>query len=801
MTFIYKGYITRFCKKFIGITLICVTWQAAYSQELTQTIRGIVLDKQSQTPLPGAHVVLLDSTQFIGTATNVDGEFRLENLPIGRISLKVSYTGYEPTLLKNLILTSAKEMVLNIEIEENVVSITEAVVIVKIDKNRPLNDMSTVSARSINIEETQRFAGSFNDPARRAANYAGVNGSNDQRNDIIIRGNSPIGVLWRFEGLDIPNPNHFVVQGTNGGPVSILNNNLLANSDFFTGAFPAEYGNALSGVFDLRLRTGNNEKREFIGQIGFNGAEFLAEGPFSKSSRSSYLISYRYSTLDIFDKIGIDFGTAGIPRYQDLSFKLNFKTKKKGLLTFFGLGGISDISLLASEKEDSDNSFGVEDNEDVIFGTDMGVVGASYLYFFNENMYQKIIVGVSGSRKKVRVDTISATDNSLFNIYNDNSTQDKFTASYLINRKFNSRLTMRSGLIFDRLNLNLNEEVFNNSQNKFLSLKKFKGDSYFARAYIQGRYRFNNKLSVQPGLHFQQYFLNNSASVEPRLGFRWAVSARQTISLGYGFHSQTQMMEIYFYETEDSSGNVVRTNEDLGFTKSHHLVLGYDHSMGKNLRVKAETYYQQLSDIPVHGHKTSSFSAINLGTDFGGLPALDSLKNGGNAYNYGLEITLEKFFSRGYYFLLTSSLYESKYQGSDNIERNTIFNGNYIFNALAGVEINLGKANVITIDGKLTNAGGKRYTPIDLAASKLARNEVLTIGKAFSEQHEPYFRTDLKVTYRRNAKKVTHDFTFDIQNILNTENILLYNYNPATETINKEYQLGIFPVFQYRIEF
>lgn len=142
--------------------------------------------------------------------------------------------------------------------------------------------MATVSARSFTVEETSRYAGSLNDPSRMAANYAGVSSTSDARNDIIIRGNSPLGVLWRLNGMEIPNPNHFGSLGTTGGPVSILNNNLLDKSDFLTGAFPAEYGNALAGVFDLQMRSGNNEKTEFLGQVGFNGFELGAEGPIGK---------------------------------------------------------------------------------------------------------------------------------------------------------------------------------------------------------------------------------------------------------------------------------------------------------------------------------------------------------------------------------------------------------------------------------------------------------------------------------------------------------------------------------------
>ncbi|HIO73636.1 MAG TPA: carboxypeptidase-like regulatory domain-containing protein, partial [Flavobacteriales bacterium] len=243
----------------------------AQKAQITQTIRGTIIDAQSLSPLPGANIVLLGTSPPVGSSSNEFGEFRIEDVPIGRRGVQVTFLGYNPLSIPNILVTSAKEVVLTISLEEKVFMREEIVIEAKIDKSKPLNQMATVSARTFSVEETSRYAGSFRDPARLATNFAGVSGSSDQRNDIIIRGNSPIGVLWRFDGLDIPNPNHFTVQGTNGGPISILNNNLLTNSGFYTGAFPAEYGNAIAGVFDLKMRNGNNEKHEFIGQFGMNG--------------------------------------------------------------------------------------------------------------------------------------------------------------------------------------------------------------------------------------------------------------------------------------------------------------------------------------------------------------------------------------------------------------------------------------------------------------------------------------------------------------------------------------------------
>jgi hypothetical protein len=279
--------------KSIFIAFLLFTFSQANSQTITQTIKGIVVDKQTQMPIPGVIVQLINSEPIIATSTNEKGEFKLSNTPIGRWQINFQMVSYKEKYI-TIILNAGKESVSTIELEESVIQGQEIVVTAEQDKTKTNNKMSTVSSRLFSSEEAARYAGSRNDPARMAANFAGVSGANDSRNDIIIRGNSPIGILWRLNGLDIPNPNHFGNSGSTGGPISILNNNTLDNSDFLSGAFAADYGNATSGVFDLKIRQGNNEKYEFLAQMGFNGFELGAEGPITKNS--SFLLNYRYST-------------------------------------------------------------------------------------------------------------------------------------------------------------------------------------------------------------------------------------------------------------------------------------------------------------------------------------------------------------------------------------------------------------------------------------------------------------------------------------------------------------------------
>lgn len=769
----------------------------ASAQELTQTIKGRVVDAQTKSPLIGATIIVEGSDPAIGAVSDPEGYYYIRKVPIGRVSLNVNYIGYHAQRMNNLNLTSGKELVVNVELEEMVTKLSEITISASGDKGEVNNEFALVSARTFDIEETSRYAGSRNDPARMAANFAGVSGANDARNDIIIRGNSPSGLLWRLEGIDIPSPNHFSALGTTGGPVSMLNNNVLGKSDFMTAAFPSQYGNALAGVFDLQLRKGNSDKREYLGQIGFNGFEFGAEGPLSKNSRASYLANYRYSTLGVFKALGMNFGTgAAIPEYQDLSFKVDLPTEKAGKFSVFGLGGTSGIELLGSKSDGSNDLYGNSDY-DIVNKTRTGVAGMSHTYYFNQNTYSHAVIAVTHSKQLAIQDSLSSENRLPHRNYEMNFIQNKIAGNFSINKKLNVRNSFTIGTIVEYYDLSLADSIYTASG--FRILRNVKGGNFLSQVYTNWQHRFNDKLVVNSGLHFQHFDLNNSTAAEPRLGVRYLLKPGKSLNFGYGLHSQLQPLQNYFVETRQPDGSYVRTNTNLNFVRSNHLVTGYEQKFGNNIRFKTEAYYQYLFNVAVES-TPSSFSMLNAGADFG-IPSVDNLVNEGTGYNYGLEFTLEKYFSNHHYFLVTASFFESKYRGSDNILRNTAFNGNYVVNLLGGKEFVFNKNKILSVDFNVTAAGGRRVSPIDLERSIAFRQIRYDHANAFSLQMKDYFRTDMKVSYRLNKRKLTHEWAIDIQNVFNNQNEFIQNFNPGTNEIETIYQLGIFPIPQYRITF
>ncbi len=779
-----------------AIVVAAMTAVQLHAQQLTQTIKGIVIDQQSGSPLAGATVLLLDSTVApIGAITGENGRFRLENVPIGRKLIQVTFSGYTPATRTNLMLLSGKELDLEIPLNEVVAELETVVITDKEHKTESLNQMATVSSRSFSVEEAMRYAGSFQDPARMAQNFAGVSGASDDRNDIIIRGNSPTGVLWRMEGIDIPSPNHFGTLGTTGGPVSMLNINNLGKSDFSTSAFTADYGNALSGVFDLKLRNGNADKREYLAQIGFNGFEAGMEGPFKKGKQASYLINYRYSMLAVASALGLQFGTgASVPYYQDVTFKVNVPTSKAGTFSLFGIGGLSHIEFLG--KDAGNNNLYSNARRNSRFQNKVGVAGLSHTYFFNEKTYSRLVLATSTATVAGAIDSLDATGENPANIFGTDNSQMKYSLNYKVNHKFDAKNSANIGIIVDRYQVGIQDSAFVGPD--FQSLHDYRGGATILQGYAQWLHRFSDPFSMTLGLHSQHFLFNGSTAFEPRMGLRYKLSTRQNLNFGAGMHSQMQPITVYFVEGETGAANAL-PNKNLDFTRALHLVLGYDLFLSPEMRIKAETYAQRLYNIPVEA-VPSAFSMLNTGRDFT-LPTETGLENTGTGYNYGFELTFEKFFSKGYYFLGTASLFQSRYEGSDGVERNTAFNGNTVFNALGGKEIKLGKRQTLSFDTKVTYAGGQRYTPIDLAASQAAGETVRRDEIAYSGRLPDYLRWDLKVTYRMNFKGFAQQFSIDFQNVTNHQNVFQYGYNATTGKIGTVYQRGFFPDVQYKVFF
>lgn len=758
------------------------------SGTLTQTIRGTVTDNVTHSPLPGATIIVASSDPVIGTTTDEHGKFRIDSVPIGRITLVVSSVGYDTRTLPGILLGSGKELVLHIALSESVTQMNEVVITAMKNNGIPGDGVAVTSSRTFSVEETKRFAGSMGDPARMASAFAGVTGGNDENNSLVVRGNSPRGILWRVEGVEIPNPNHFTTEGSSSGVVGVLSPNMISGVDFLTGAFPAQYGNALSAVFDISLREGNNEKREHSLQTGLSGLEVSTEGPFTREHPSSYLVNYRYSTLSVLDQLGFDLNEAGQYKdYQDLSFKVNYPTARAGTFSLFGIGGKS--------KSVRNNTSIIDNNS-----SDMGVLGLCYKHMMNEKTYLQGSLSYSGT-KIFNAREVNDTDTGPFSV---SESYSKFNTRALLSvrRKITNRYFAEAGAIVSQLDYNFYLRTIDPVNGSYPVVINFsereRGNTFIAQGFLYARQYFSQALFGFYGAHFIRFALTGDYSFEPRAGLRWDVSENRSFSLAYGKHGRIENLQYYLARDHQSGGNEIQINKDLGFTRANHLVFSYDETLSPSHRFKIETYYQQLYNAPVQTDPTSVYATLNEDSGF----VTDSLINKGRGKNYGIELSLEKSFSHNFYYLINGAVFNSSFTIDNQPERNTAYAGNYSIHLLGGKEFEVNRRqNRVGVNLKITQTGGRRYVPIDLERSIEENRQVHNWSEAFEHQLPAYFRTDFQLVYKINRQRYSFEWRLDVQNLTNHRNAGWYYYDVAEQSVKLKKQIGIVPLLSCRIDF
>ena len=770
----------------------------AQTTGLSQTIKGSVIDADSKKGLPSANIILVGSNK--GVIADSLGNFRINNVSIGRHSIQVSLVGYEPGSIAEILVTSGKEIFLSIPLREKVTNLNEVKLIGKKNRLKASNEFANASSRSFSVEETKRYAAAAFDPGRMVQNFAGVSNNGDGDNSIVVRGNSPQGVLWRLEGVEIPSPNHFGGLGGSGGSISMLSSSTLGSSDFYTGAFPAEFGNALSGAFDLKFRDGNKDKAEHSFMIGGLGVELASEGPFKKGGKSSYLINYRYSTLTLLkgflDLQGI------LPDYQDLSFKFNFPTKKAGTFSLFGIGGLN----MATKNADKDSTKWDDDHPNYTLNDKgkLGVIGLSHLIFLSKGSYLKTIISASINRFDQREDTLyQKEDYASVPTFRAKFSDNTFRVSVLYNNKINNRHTIRAGFIASRLGFDYTNSYLDESDDTWKNLLNSSGNTMFYQAYAQWKYRINIKLTVNAGLHGSLFALNDSKSLEPRTSVSYQLDNSQSLTLSAGMHSKPQALSTYYYEKKVIGQPLTQPNKKLDLSRALHFVLAYDKSFHNGIRFKTEAYYQHLYKIPVEKDVNGFFSSLNAADVYSLYEVDSSLVSNGKGTNYGVDISLEKSFTRNYYFLVAASLFNSTYTTYAGKEYSTKFNRNYQINIVSGKEWKVGKdkRKIIGLNGKVLASGSLRDSPIDVAASQQERKAVYVANKYFTSKGDSYYRLDIGFSYKMNRKHATHSISLDIQNITNHQNLYYSYYDNDKGRVKKEYQLGLFPFINYRVDF
>ncbi|WP_395784496.1 carboxypeptidase regulatory-like domain-containing protein [Aquirufa sp.] len=760
------------CFLFLSHELIC--------QSLEQNIRGRIVDKQTLQSLAGVSVRISPHQQVVFSDSL--GRFNFARTPIGRYKVSFSRLGYAPYEIPMLEVTSGKEIVLPIEMEEKVVYLREVKIVAEKRKDQALNESALISTRQFSTAEANRYAGGFQDPARMALNFAGVsNAGSDQNNEIIIRGNSPKGLLWRMEGIEIPNPNHFGDgQGSTSGIISMINSTSLANSDFMTSAFPAEYGNASSGVFDLRFRRGNNEKLEWMAQLSVVGIDLALEGPLGKQG-GSYRVGARYSTLELLLKSGlVRINTGNFkPAYRDFNYTIEVPLKKAGTLSFWGLLGSNDTEDEKIKSREYSSGF-------------MGVFGVGHKLPMK---YGNLSSNLAFTQESTQFDRDEILNSQWKNIRNQSYRYPNWRLNSTYLHKVSSATTLKLGFVLSRLGFDLQENRWNGRA--LVNYLQESDATYYSQVFTQVTQKWTPFLQSTIGLHAYHFSLNGAKALEPRMAISFQNQTGGRFGLGIGWHSRLEPLSIYLYKRYPSPGIFVQPNKSIIPSRSMHQVLSFDQLLGESTRLKIEAYWQDIQQVPIDSARNGVFSMVNYSS---GIPS-QVLVNEGRGINKGLEFTLERFFANDFYYLLTASLFDSKYQNRNLIWRNTQFNNLFAANLLVGKDFQLNKQKTLSINFRYMLRGGNRYTPINLPESIKRNTTILQSAKINEAQYPNFNRLDFSLAYKINRKGHTWSIRADVQNSLNTSNVIEERYDSALKALTYRYALPMVPILSTRLDF
>ena len=776
-----------------------------------QTVRGTVTDAISGEKLIGATVKVVETGT--GSVVDLEGNFRIDILQSGRYTLETSYVGYEPNVMKEVLVAGVKEVVIDIQLRENNTELTEVVVRPRVNKEATVNPAVLTGGVMLSMEEASRFAGGYNDPARLVMSFAGISGEADG-SGLSIHGNAPERMQYRIEGVEVFTPNHFNDTWNAGyGLVSALNSNVIGNSDFFTSTFNANYNNALSGVFDVKMRTGNNAKHENILQIGTVSEELTLEGPISRKKNSSYIVNYRYGFTSLVDKLNLIDTDGAHVDFQDFSAKLMFPTKRAGTFSIFGLGFYDTTWDERMNLEDTHSAYDASDNDAKLAQLLAGVSHKIHLgnkwtwrttaaYNMQHLKNDIYYYGLERSAEGFISQPLAYEEPErkyLFSIQKVN--EDRLLFNTELSKQVTDRWLIQLGGEYSHRFFNLAYKSVDQLYAPVSTMHeytKMKDDTGLANIFCQNLVRVSNYFSLSAGIAGNYFLLSKNFSVEPRASLKWDPDEKNSFSMGYGLHSMIEKLDAYFYR--DPEGNLA--NKDLGLTKAHHLHATYVHKLNSNLTLRMNAYYEYGFDTPV-GIDGSTYCVTNRYFFYTDEPLVSK----GNTRNYGGDITLEHYMNRGFFGQTNFSLYKSQYRGVDKVWRNQLYDRGFMFKILGGKEWMIGK-NMLNVSVKYSIQGGLRYTPIDveqmranIAAGIIDDNPIYKDNEAFSQRFDPSGIVDLTISYKINRRHVSHTFAFEGLNILQTETPLYQRFDLGTLDVRTDKSGLSLPNIFYRLDF
>jgi hypothetical protein len=754
--------------------------------EPTQTIRGRILDAVTNAPIPSASIVLSGKTD--GIASDTEGSFRLEKIAVGRYELTAKCIGYQSITLQNIVLESGKETVLDLKMSAS------NTVLESLEVSSSTPSLSKLSRpETINMETLQRVPANFSDVGRMLTNIAGVASESDAANHFSVRGLSPNAMQWYLEGAEIVNPNHLSNAATqtdratqNGGGVSIFSTNVVERADFYKGALPTDGGNALGAIVDVHFRVGNDEHQETTLGVGLIGFDFSTEGSFSKKSKASYLINYRYSTVGLLAKMGVPLGDEA-SAFQDVSFKMRFPTKKMGIFDVFGMGGISENVFVHKKRAEWLTQ---KDSQDITFKNQMGAIGASHLMRLGETktVWESVVVlsGLQNSRLSVGYNSAE----TLVRFYDFKSINRKLYIKTRLNHQFKAGYLV-AGVVIK------NEFVDDNDFYQYDYLKnpnsqdseKSGGQGMFYMPFADFSGNFGEKWSYSVGLRANHFTYINKTSIEPTAVLKRNLRDNESIKLSYSRQSQLMTPSFYF----NPFWNSILTRADaLDFIKSDNVNLTYNKQLTNDVQLTTSLFGQFYSNVYSYqyGNNYESWTLLDNLTPFGdyGLIGIN-----GKAQTFGIEANIAQNHLKGWFWQFNTTLFDASFREVNATKSRSLeHNNRFIVNAYFGKEWTLGSRQ-----NKFLGFGSRTI----LRGGNVQRLNADNFNTPELKQLKPYFRTDVNVYFKKNHRKWSSIVQLDIQNATNQENEQSYYYDRFLNKLTPQYQLGLLPNLSYKISF
>ncbi len=736
------------------------------------TIKGKVVDSETKSPLIGASVMLVGTRR--GSVTDTDGNFTIDNVPVGNYALKFSSIGYKPLSKTDVIIKS--DRITFIEAELVITTISSKDIIVTAGYFSQVEDKPGGTI-NFSTEEIRRSPGSAGDVSRIIGGLPSIAKVNDQLNSLIVRGGSPAENGFYIDNIEIPNINHYPIPGSSGGPIGLLNVDFIQDVTFSAGGFSALHGDRLSSIMDVSFREGNRD--ELDGEIGihFAGFEIAAEGP-TPGKRGSWMFSARRSFLDLLVKA---IGTGVAPKYSDYQGKITYDISPTNKITLLGIYGIDHISFDKEQSiEDGNIIYGDYDGYEYSFGT-------NWRYLWSENGYSNTSISFLGTRStsdiyETKTDIVLFTSDVLEQIAQIRNVnhlrlnelhqlQFGTDAKYYLN-KYDYWMAEYTGVLGDRTDsLRVNRDINSPKYGIFAN--------YTWRPF--------NKLTTNWGIRFDHFSHNNNSHISPRLSLSYKLTERTSLNAAYGIYYQNIPL-IFLSQKEE--------NKELRDPIAYHYIWGVSHLLTENTRLILEAYYKEYDNFPLDPQQPQMFIADEV--FYGGfMHNHEELISAGKVRAYGVEMSVQKKLVENFYGLICGSYYRTRYLGLDGTWRNRVFDNRYIFSIEGGYKPNYKWEFSV----RWIFAGGPPYTPLDIELSKVFDRTVMDRNRVNEARYPDYHSLNIRFDRRYHFKSTNLIFYVSVWNAYNRKNIANYYWNAIEEKEDVIYQWSMLPVFGVEYEF